>query len=70
MMRFRGKGNGTRRNKRRVERNRNEPYNDPELLVALEALLDPHTIGDPMRPLRWTCKSSSGSGEVGAFLMR
>ena len=31
---------------------------DPELLVALEALLEPYTIGDPMRPLRWTCKST------------
>ena len=30
----------------------------PELLVALEALLEPYTIGDRMRPLRWTCKST------------
>ena len=31
---------------------------NPELLVALEALLEPYTLGDPMRPLRWTCKST------------
>jgi hypothetical protein len=31
---------------------------DPTLLVALEALLEPLTRGDPMSPLRWTCKST------------
>jgi hypothetical protein len=31
---------------------------DPELLSALEALVDPVTRGDPMSPLRWTCKSA------------
>ena len=31
---------------------------DPELLGALEALVDPVTRGDPMSPLRWTCKSA------------
>lgn len=30
----------------------------PELIKSLEALLEPYTIGDPMRPLRWTCKST------------
>jgi hypothetical protein len=30
---------------------------DPELLTALEALLEPSTRGDPESPLRWTCKS-------------
>ena len=30
---------------------------DPELLVALESLLEPSTRGDPESPLRWTCKS-------------
>lgn len=29
----------------------------PELTEALEALIEPHTRGDPMSPLRWTCKS-------------
>jgi hypothetical protein len=24
----------------------------------LEALIDPETRGDPMSPLRWTCKST------------
>lgn len=32
---------------------------DPTLLEALEALLDPVTRGDPMGPLRWTCKSAA-----------
>ena len=27
---------------------------DPDLLKALEALVDPVTRGDPMSPLRWT----------------
>jgi hypothetical protein len=31
---------------------------DPTLLVDLEALVDPDTRGDPMSPLRWTCKST------------
>jgi hypothetical protein len=31
---------------------------DPNLLAALETLIDPVTRGDPMSPLRWTCKST------------
>ena len=31
---------------------------DPHLVRALEALIDPDTRGDPMSPLRWTCKST------------
>jgi hypothetical protein len=31
---------------------------DPQLISALEALIDPETRGDPMSPLRWTCKST------------
>jgi hypothetical protein len=31
---------------------------DPELLVALESLVEPLTRGDPESPLRWTCKST------------
>ena len=30
---------------------------DPGLLAALERLIDPATRGDPMSPLRWTCKA-------------
>ena len=30
---------------------------DPELVGALEALVDPHTRGDPCSPLRWSSKS-------------
>jgi transposase len=32
---------------------------DPTLLSDLDALLDPATRGDPMSPLRWTCKSTT-----------
>jgi hypothetical protein len=31
---------------------------DPQLMEALESLIDPVTRGDPMSPLRWTCKST------------
>jgi len=31
----------------------------PELLHALEALVEPSTRGDPESPLRWTCKSTA-----------
>ena len=31
---------------------------DPDLVSALEALVDPTPRGDPMSPLRWTCKST------------
>jgi hypothetical protein len=32
---------------------------DPDLLGDLETLVDPVTRGDPMSPLRWTCKSAA-----------
>jgi transposase len=32
---------------------------DPQLLRVLESLVDPVTRGDPMSPLRWTCKSAA-----------
>lgn len=31
---------------------------DPGLVTALESLVAPDTRGDPMSPLRWTCKST------------
>ena len=31
---------------------------DPDLLPALERLVEPLTRGDPESPLRWTCKST------------
>lgn len=31
---------------------------NPALLTALEALVEPVTRGDPLSPLRWTCKST------------
>jgi len=36
---------------------------DPGLLDALEQLIDPATRGDPMSPLRWTCKSTDKLAE-------
>ncbi len=32
---------------------------DPQLLAALEELVDPATRGHPESPLRWTCKSTA-----------
>jgi hypothetical protein len=34
-------------------------HHRPELLADLERLVEPTTCGDPMSPLRWTCKSTS-----------
>jgi transposase len=31
---------------------------DPTVVAALDALVEPLTRGDPMSPLRWTCKST------------
>ena len=36
--------------------------NQPGVLAALEALVDPLTRGDPTSPLRWTCKSPREAG--------
>lgn len=30
----------------------------PHLIEALDKLMEPYTSGDPMRPLRWSCKST------------
>ncbi len=35
----------------------------PELLAALDSLVDPGERGDPMSPLRWTCKSTQALAE-------
>jgi Rhodopirellula transposase DDE domain len=42
----------------------------PELLAALERLLEPDFRGDPQSPLRWTCKSTrtlAGALQAGGF---
>lgn len=36
---------------------------NPQLLVALDQMVDPVTRGDPMSPLRWTCKSTTKLAE-------
>jgi hypothetical protein len=36
---------------------------DPRLLSDLESLVNPVTRGDPMSPLRWTCKSAARLAE-------
>ncbi len=33
---------------------------DPKLLEDLDALVEPNARGDPMSPLRWTCKNLRG----------
>src|SRR5260370_6667055 len=40
---------------------------DPGLEAALDALVDPDSRGDPMSPLRWTCKST---GQLALVLTR
>jgi transposase len=37
---------------------RTREVEQPELVGALEGLVEPVTRGDPMSPLRWTCKST------------
>jgi len=36
---------------------------NPQLLTALDRMVDPVTRGDPMSPLRWTCKSTTNLSE-------
>jgi transposase len=36
---------------------------DPTLLADLDALVEPSSRGDPMSPLRWTCKSTTRLAE-------
>ena len=42
---------------------RTSAQSDPGLLEALERLIEPATRGDPMSPLRWTCKSTANLAE-------
>lgn len=37
--------------------------NNPQILMALNQMVDPVTRGDPMSPLRWTCKSTTKIAE-------
>lgn len=37
---------------------------DPTLMEALESLVEPTTRGDPMSPLKWTCKSVRNLAEA------
>jgi len=39
-------------------------FHNPDLLKALEKLVEPTTRGDPESPLRWTCKSTRYLAEV------
>lgn len=38
-------------------------FHNPDLLLALEKLVEPTTRGDPESPLRWTCKSTRALAE-------
>jgi hypothetical protein len=50
---------------RRPGAGRKKTYDqDPTILQALEQLIDPLTRGDPMAPLRWTCKSTRQLAET------
>lgn len=48
---------GDRQRKPGAGRKRREIH-QPDILKALDALVEPDTRGDPMTPLRWTCKST------------
>ncbi|MDH5658995.1 MAG: ISAzo13 family transposase [Nitrosopumilus sp.] len=49
--------NGARRVRRPGGGRKRKEEEDPTLLSDLESLVEPETRGDPMSPLRWTCKS-------------
>ena len=49
---------GTRRVRARGGGRKSAGERAPELIKALDALIEPTTRGDPMSPLRWTCKST------------
>lgn len=53
----RGKGRG--RVRRAGGGRKHIEESDPTVLEDLDGLLDPATRGDPMSPLRWTCKSTT-----------
>lgn len=57
-----GPPRGQRRETRRVRKKgggrKPLTVNDADLLTALDALVEPTSRGDPMSPLRWTCKST------------
>lgn len=54
-----GDGKAERRIRRPGGGRKARAETDELLLVNLDALLDPITRGDPMSPLRWTCKSTT-----------
>lgn len=49
---------GTHRQRRRGGGRKARTHHDPDLVGALEALVEPTTRGDPQSPLRWTTKST------------
>ena len=46
------------RQRRKGAGRRSREIEQPKLIEALEALVEPDTRGDPCSPLRWTCKST------------
>jgi len=54
---------GARRVRRPGGGRKARPETDATLLEDLDHLLDPVTRGDPMSPLRWTCKSTTKLAE-------
>ena len=54
-----GRVEDTRRTRRHGGGRKPLTEHDPKLERALEVLVDPVTRGDPMSPLRWTCKSAA-----------
>ena len=54
----RGEGVGREAHRRSGGGRKRLTDQQPEILTALEKLIEPTTRGDPMSPLRWTCKST------------
>src|SRR4249920_2763098 len=46
--------------RRRGARRKPITVRDPQLVGALDRLIEPDTLGDPESPLRWVCKSTRG----------
>lgn len=61
----RGEELNPRRQRRPGAGRKSRAHEQPTLLAALEALVEPTSRGDPVSPLRWTCKSLANlAGEL------
>jgi hypothetical protein len=54
-------GSSRTRNKGGGRKSLKDKY--PDIITELDSLIEPLTLGDPMSPLRWTCKSTRNLAE-------